>query len=299
MANSLGTISAAVIAQESLPLLIAKIPLLKNITTEFGNDVVYFNQQVKTRILGGGTVSNYDPVNGYVVSDVSDTDVTLTINQQPQITIGFNDQELSSTPFNLIGEHSEVLANKMAASIMTTICGEFINADFGAGAQTTTVTNANATRATVISAGNLALDLRNVGSDRFAILNPNYYYGLMNDPTLIYLTAGALGVQSPVLPVIEGVSVAKYNSLPSESQNLAGVMGAKDSLIFASRVPAVPVAGVPQVANITNVTDPDSGLTMQVREWYDPQKGKLFVTYTLMYGVAVGNPNSLQLFVTA
>lgn len=46
--------------------------------------------------------------------------------------------------------------------------------------------------------------------------------------------------------------------------------------------------------SIQNVTQPETGLTLQCREWYEPKEGKLYATFTLMWGVGVGNPAALK-----
>jgi hypothetical protein len=50
---------------------------------------------------------------------------------------------------------------------------------------------------------------------------------------------------------------------------------------------------------ITIATEPESGLSVQVREWYNADLAQFRRTYTLMYGVAKGQATSLQRITTA
>jgi len=59
------------------------------------------------------------------------------------------------------------------------------------------------------------------------------------------------------------------------------------------------VTGIPLPGSINIVTDEDTGFSVQVREFYDMQKGKLQITFALMYGVAVGNLKALQLIISS
>ena len=51
--------------------------------------------------------------------------------------------------------------------------------------------------------------------------------------------------------------------------------------------------------NVQVIRDENSGLAIQVREWYDFALGQHRCTSTLMYGVAVGNASMLQRILSA
>ena len=52
--------------------------------------------------------------------------------------------------------------------------------------------------------------------------------------------------------------------------------------------------GVSVPGEITNVTEPKSGLSLQVREFYDLKLGSHQRTYSLIYGCARGQTSSLS-----
>lgn len=291
MSNTNGTLNAALIAQEGLALLSAKYPLIGQIATDFSAEPVHFNQQVITRLPSVGSVQDYDLTNGYVAAGGSFSDVSVTLNKFKHATFELNDAEFSSTNINLINEYAASFAEAIGQQIMSDISALFTTGNY---TNATTGTLANANRKTVIVAANTALNKRNVNASRFGIFNPDLTNALWNDDSIVYMTAGGTGIEAGNLPVIHGVTVSEYSALPTTS-NLVGVVGAKDAVVFASRTPSdAGFADLPQVGRVTTVTDPKSGLSVQVRESYNMAKGSRLVTYAIIYGCAKGNPASLQ-----
>jgi hypothetical protein len=56
-------------------------------------------------------------------------------------------------------------------------------------------------------------------------------------------------------------------------------------------LPDAPTTVIPGV--ISTVTEPHTGLSIQLREWYDMTLAKESRTMTLMYGFAKGNAGTL------
>jgi hypothetical protein len=295
MSNSLGTLSGALVAQEGLPLLLAKYPLIKNIVTDFSDEPVLFNQNVITRIPGVGTVQDYSTSTGYVPANATSTDVSITVNKHRHATFALTDQDISSTKRDLVGEYSYSFAKAMGEDLMSTIAALWISSNYS---NTFAQAVSSATIANTISVANTALNTRNVDTqDRFGVFNAALYGAIRNDDRITYLTAGGVGVGAAQLPVIEGVTSTLYSALPSTGY-LQGVVGTKDSVVLAARVPADSYEGLTFPGAITVVTDADSGLSVMVREWYDMGLGQRKVTFTWMFGVGVGNANSLELITT-
>ena len=87
------------------------------------------------------------------------------------------------------------------------------------------------------------------------------------------------------------MKVMEYLDVPANSEALEGFAAHKSALLIASRVPDMPsdFSG-----SIENATDPDSGFTIQLREWYNNEAGARYISATVIYGVAVGNGAALH-----
>ena len=296
MANTLGTLNAALIAQRGLELLVSDYPVIGQIVSDFSNEDVKYNQTITTRIPSVGSVQDYDTTNGYVATGVNTTDVSVTLNKFKHASFELNDAEFSATNRNLVEDYAMAFSSAIGQQIMSDISALFVSGNYS---NATTQAVSGATRKTVIVAPNTALNKRNVMKNRFGIFNSDLYGQLLTDDSLVDLTFKGVGIAETQLPVVHGVAFSEYSNLPTTA-NLIGVIGAKDAIVFASRVPSdAGFADLPAVGRISVVTEPKSGLSIQVRESYSMTKGSRQVTYCLIYGAAKGNSASLQRIISA
>ncbi len=296
MANSLGTLNAALIAQRGLELLVSDFPVIGQIVSDFSNEDVKYNQTITTRIPSVGIVQDFNTSTGYVAASATSTDVSVTLDKFKHASFELNDAEFSATNRNLVEDYAVAFSYALGSQIMSDLAGLFTSGNYS---YSTTQALSGADRKSVIVTPNTALNKRFVSKDRFAIFNSDLYAALLSDNTIVELTFKGIGIGETQLPVIHGVTLNEYSAMPTTG-NLVGVVGAKDALVFASRVPAdAGFADLPAVGRISTVTEPKSGLSVQVRESYDMRKGSRQVTYAVIYGVAKGNTNSLQRIVTA
>ena len=296
MANSLGSLNAALIAQRGLELLVTDFPVIGQIVSDFSNEDVKYNQTITTRIPSVGIVQDYSASTGYVAASATSTDVSVTLDKYKHASFALNDAEFSATNRNLVEDYAKAFSVALGSQIMSDVSALFLSGNYS---NATTVPLSSASRSTVIVDPNAALSKRKVNKDRFGIFNSDLYASLWKDNSIVELTYKGVGIGEATLPVIHGVAISEYTDLLTTG-NLVGVVGAKDAVVFASRVPAdAGFADLPAVGRISVVTEPKSGLSVQVRESYDMLKGSRQVTYAVIYGVAKGNTLSLQRIVTA
>ena len=120
MANTLGTANGAIIARRALTTLLEQFPFLQQITTDFSNEPVLFNQTVYTKLPSAVSAIDYNTTTGYVSADVTQVDVPVTLNKHKHVTYGMNDAERSSTPTNLIERFAGNAAQALGLHFMQT-----------------------------------------------------------------------------------------------------------------------------------------------------------------------------------
>lgn len=296
MSNSLATVNGALIARRILDLLISEFPALRSFTTDFSDEQALFGQAIKVQTPSALTAGDYHTTNGYVAQDVTQTELPLSIDKHKHVTYGFNDQERTSTAIDLIERFARNGAYALGSAMMDDIFALVLAANF---TNATTVAAGSYNRAAVVALSK-KLNGRKVPSiGRFAIVADGYYETLANDTTIV-ANAGSPSdtVRSGRLSNVHGINHTLYSQLPANAENLAGIAGSADSLLIATRLPKMPEPGeIPGVIQI--VSDQSTGLSLQVRSWYDMKLGKEFRTYTIMYGVAVGNAACLERLKTA
>lgn len=298
-ANTFGTLNTTLIAQKTLTTLLAKFPILARISTDFGDNPLLFNQSLKVKLASARTAISYSTTNGYVPADATLVDSTVTLNQHIHDTYQVNDQEASSTSLDLIARFANISAYALGRKIMDDLMALVLNANFSSN----TVVGAPGVfdRDKLIDV-NKAMNDRNVPDlERMALLNNDYYAALKKDLVVVSNAVNPASnvVESGVLPDVDGNMVARYTSLPGNSENLVGAVFLPEALALATRVPMAPPEGLPVGGLVTVVRDDNSGLAIQVREWYEFALGQHRRTSTLMYGVAIGNAPMLQRLVSA
>ena len=296
MSNTLGTTNADVIAQEALKALQASLPILGQIATDHSKQNARWGESVIVHEVAAAAAADFNPATGYVASARTQVDIPVTLNKHKHHTYSVGVQEASSSRVDLIKRFGLNAAYALGAAVVGDLCALIVAENFA----NKTVVDLGAgedgfTRKSAIRVGK-ALSKRGVpGMGRFMLLNPDYYGSLSMDITTlqVMLAAGAEAVQSGKLPNVHGFDVSEFVDLPANGEDLVGFAGTRTSLAFASRIPDDPGQGQPNV-RISTVTDEATGLSLQVREWYNADLAKFYRAYTLMYGVAKGQVGALE-----
>ncbi len=301
MGNTTGTTNANVIAQEALKQLQAALPILGQIATDHSKENARFGETIIVHEVAAAAAIPFDPAVGYVPSDRTQVDIPVTLNKHKHHTYGVSVQEASSSRVDLIKRFGLNAAYAIGAAVVSDICALITNANFAN--KTTKALGAGGDgfdRKTAIAIAT-ALSKRGVPPlGRFMLLNPDYYGSLSMDLTMlqVLLARGAQAVETGKLPNVHGFEVSEFVDLPTNDENLVGFAGTRTALALATRIPDDPGKGESN-CRISTVTDESTGLSLQVREWYEATLAQYRRTYTLMYGVAKGQTSALQRIVSA
>lgn len=290
MANTLGTTNANVIAQRALEILVADYSFLQNSVADFSDEAAKFNASVFTHRVSALTAQDYSQANGYVATAATQTDVQITLNKFKHVSYDVDDQERTSSNINLIERFASSAAHALGLQMVGDLLALVTSASY---TNALTVASTAFTYRSVVSAG-ITLNNNNVPSnDRYAVLSPSFFGALLNDTTVVanpQITGDV--VRSAGIGNVAGFQINQYSAIPSNSITLGGFFAQREALLIAARVPEVP-AGVTIPGDISVVTEPRTGLSVQVREAYSVQTGKLQRTYALIYGVKAGETSSL------
>ena len=288
MANTLGSVSnGKVIAQRALELLVENYNWISSGVSDFSDATARKGDSITTHIVTIQSASDYSTTAGYVPADVTQTDVTVTLNQFKHTTYAVNDDERTSSNINLINRFAEQAAHALGKAMVDSV----LNLVTTAYASTLTVAADATTFRSIVSAG-LALDNNKVPvGGRFAVLSPGNYASLLNDANIV-ANAQRSGdvVASGQIGTVAGITVYGYNGLVSGISK--GFVAQREAMVVASRLPALP-DGVTLPGSIDVVTEPKSGLSLQVAEHYNFRLGSHERSYRILYGVGRGQTSSL------
>lgn len=296
MPNVLKTIAPGeLIARRILDTLLEEYPFLRFIAADYSDEQAEFGRAIKIQTPGAFTAGTWTRANGYAASDAAQSELSLTIDQHPYVTYSFDDQERSSASIPLIERFAQAGAHAIGKAMVDQIIALVTAANF-TNATTQAISGFN--RASVINGG-IALNARKVPSvGRVLLLNSTAYGNLLGDAVLVANPGSASdAVRSGELGNVHGFRAFEFPQLPNTG-NLYGIALAPGALLMATRLPTLPE---PSGFNgmLRTVAEEKSGLSIQMRQWYDPLKGLEYRTYTLMFGVAKGDASRLQRFISA
>ena len=296
MSNTLGGINLQVIAQDSLTTLLAQFPLVNKFTTDFGGDILQRGESVTTRIASGVAATDI-AADGYSRSNVSSTAKTVTLNKHKGFVMGFSDGEVSKGGYDVLRRtFIRPAAHAVVKAVMDDVFALVDGTNFPSTGYNGTVAAFDADAVADISQ---ALTDANVPmAGRTLIIKPSLYTSLAKDNSI--QAQYASGTNAPLtenlLPRIHGFEVNQYTALPATITNLKGIAVSPEAILIAARLPATPTNWY---GNVATATDAESGLSIQVREWYDGDAGEQKLSMSILYGVTVGNSACLAKIVAS
>lgn len=296
MSNSLNS-AGTIIAQRALDLLVSNYPALSLVASDFSDQGAGYGETVTTRVIPIGTASNFSSATGYVASDITTTAVNVTLNKHKHSTFSISAGELTTQSPRMIEDYASKVSAEIGDAVYSDIAALFTPSNYGFS---TTCTLANVGFVSGINAANTALNTRKVPkNERVAIYNSTAYGNLWADDRITRSTASyGYQIGDSSLPVVQNTVLTDYPDLPTGNY-LIGVQLHKSAVAIATRVPAdVSQFGTPAVSNVSTVSHPSLGISLQVRTWEDPKFGSYNATATLIYGVAVGQSGAAQRIVT-
>jgi hypothetical protein len=291
--NTLGTLSGTEVIQDVLSTLLVDFPILSQISTGLdgfarGAEQLIFNRQVTTRVIVPTVAIEHVALTGYQNADQVAIDVNITINHQAEQTYLVTDREMSSTSRNLREEFVKVQAHALGTKIVSDLFATVTAATFPLFYSSAA---AAFDSADVRKIKTMLQKAKVPSANRFMCINSDFAEGLGLDNLIVanpntsnqgVITTGALPNQ------IHGFNPSEFATLPDNGEKLAGIAGNKEAIIMATRVPTVaaPANIIPGL--ITTITEPNTGLSVQLRQWYDMIHAGYYEALTLMYGFAAG-----------
>ena len=283
--NGLLGLSLTVIAEQSLPVLQKRLAPLALFTTDFSSEVATMGSAVSTRIPDQLVAQDYSRATGYNALAASSSAVTITLNKHKHFTIGFDDSEVGNIGLPLL---QSVFIEPAINSILNAVQNDVLTILTSSLYPSTYSASYASFGFSGLVNGQKTLDASGSNSPRGALLGTNLYYDLLDDIKGVYST-GADALRRGEVGMIANVGTALVPSTFFAGTGLAGFIGGKDAVAMAARLPGVPAS---PFITIANITDPISGFTVQLRQWYSPDEGMWKLSAVAIYGVVMGNPSS-------
>jgi len=303
MANSFGTLQTNKVTLRMFDFLRFYFgDFFRSLSTDFSAERADFKQDVVSRIPKVPAVQEYSKANGYESTDAETTDIPVKLDKHKHVTLEVDIETQTETPRNLLDEQVAPSAYALGKDLVDAVLALVIPANF-ANELVATIGNTD-----VDTLANLRRDMNKAEVPpfaRYALFNADAFANIGEDSRIVNAENFARNDQANRalghLSQIRGFAdVHEYPDLP-ETSNLSGFGATRDALVLSARLPRDPAELIPNLpipGRVDVVQDPQTGIAMQRRWWYDMQKGKLYMSFVWMYGVSVGVNNNLIRVVT-
>lgn len=295
----MSTLSYSELIMDVIDAFKVVFPMLNSFGTDFSNKEVKLNQQITARINSVPTVRDYDGTTGYEANAANandlTTDVPVTLNRHKHVPIKVDYLETLSTKRDLYEEAVQNMAYALGKEAFDYAMGLVVAANFS---QSSTFTTGNSDKDML---NDVTKDLNAIGAaprGRFGIVNSAVFETLDNDARISsgdYYGQRRGGEAYGRLQNVAGFSnIFEYPDMPANSENLSSFFGDRRSIVMASRIPTDMEAlatrlGVPKIAKMEPVSDPDSGLTFMAITWQKSGTFDLYTTLAWIYGISAGS----------
>lgn len=291
MANTLNGVFATRIAKLSLDCLLAtKLPIM-SFLTDFSDEAVPHGNAITTRYPNAMTAQNFASAKTAIGANTVSR--TITLDKYIGVPISFTDTEEAFSDVRLVEQFIQPAITELFENVMATVQALITVSSFSSN---TVITAANFTAANVAGVVQTMNTNKVPLAKRSLIVPPSYAVTLKKDTAI--QAAYAYGTNSTIvsgqLPPVYGLQPYEYNGTIPSTNNLAAYAFAPQALLLAVRPPQLPRNWYGEVRNIT---DPDTGLTIQLRDYYDGTSQK--TEWCFIYGAQIGNPGNLVRILSA
>lgn len=289
MANTFNTVAVDVIAQEALTRLIQKLDFIKKIHKNFSNTSLALNSDVVTHIITEMTAQDYNTSYLNNVEDAVQSDVNITLDTHKHVTFKLTDAERDASNIDLFNRFAEVASYGLAKGIVEKLLGSDTLGASGSNIAGGNNVNLGGNGLTMDSLIDLGAQFDADGipeSQRWLVAHPSVLADLEKEVTAV--TNASFNVSSSIVEGgvnrIRGFDIYAYNGgiLSSAGSAIGAVAGFSDSLALVTAPPSSPPDSAG--SSLAYVSDPETGLTIQRRQWYDANTGTFAFALTLYLG---------------
>lgn len=290
-----------VILQEALDTFTKDLGILGSIHRDFGGEAMRFNQSLQTRIFSPRAIADvqdaFTPAgaqpatmnyNGGAEDQDADP-VAIKLDKHKFIKFHLTDLEREQTMVQYVSEAAKYAAHALAQKVTEDLLEVGLAGD--------TVVNAAQIAQAAFDIDNLydvaeAMDDANMPkAGRWMVLDNTAYYLLLKTLTTTSNASYDIkpGINRAFLDQrLAGFDIYTYNGMNGLTGGQRVLAGYQGSLAMVNRLPEFADASM-QIGDVGNATEPNSGLSLQLRRKYDVFSAKEEYALTLMYGLKAPN----------
>jgi len=301
MANTIDAdLQNQIISQSALEQFTSILAPLNAFSTSFSDDASERGNKVTILNLANtASATDFNSANGYISQDTTYGETTISLNKHKIVTWHISDKQRSESSAVELERFGYQKGGDLAKAVFQDIVSNSIS-------------TANYSDEVISTSANFGVDdvakLReeavknNLPIENTAlVLNAGHYASLIQDSAVASALAygSSDSIRGGKLPSLFGIpSIYETNSITSGAgENLEGFLAHPAGLAVAMRY--LEPSNSQEYISAKRVSDPDTGMVMGYREFYDPKMGVQTAVLECVYGYAVGRGEGIVRLVSA
>ena len=245
--------------------------------------------------LHGTASKDFVQANGYVFDDDGAINgKEVTINKRKYQALSVNSNDWNRQPHLDPAKMGELKGRKLAEDVVLDVMSAITAANFGAAVVDEPA--ASFTKEDVIDIRTACNQAQWPGSDRGLVLDASYTGNILKDAVI--LDQSSYGSTGPIregqVQRLSGFDLIETEIVPANGEDLVGFAAAPSAMLVGFS----PVTPEPRVMNALEnydkFTDDETGITLEYREWGDPDIDTGKETLEANYGYDVGEEDALK-----
>lgn len=288
MANTLTNTALQIYSTKLIMALKRRLAPIFAFSLDLSDDAAKVGGTVNVGLISAATADDFNATtNNYKATAADIANKTVAINKRKLSKFGVDDSQVASYPSSWWERKAEMSVNAVAQAALSDVWALVTAANFGdEDADKLTLSLAGFKKAGVGAIRAAAVKKGLAPSASALLLNPDFYSALLADlDSASY--GGEEAIRQGFIPNLLGFG----KIIEAPDLTVPGFVCHPDAIAFANRylAPADPAS----YSEVGTVTDEDSGLTVGIRKYGDPDTGLYSVSAELCYGLDVGAADAL------
>lgn len=247
----------------------------------------------------GGASTDF--VGSYGKGNTTVSERTVTLNKHKFQSWHVTDVEAVKSSFMSVSNIGVEKAQKLLIDVFQDVLSVVTAANYGnATADKITVTASAFDRDDLVDLATLCDSANWPEFNRNVLLKPGHWRAITKDDATAADVYGAAGIRQSApngFPMDGFAGVWRSNSIPANSESLEGFAALPSAIAMANRY--LPPVGGGGDGTYMPIVEPQTGLTLGYREYYDNDSGSRIAVLECFYGYTLGLATAIKRIVSA
>lgn len=299
MANTIDSdLNLTTIAQSALNAFVSRLTPLRAFSTNFSSEFIEKKEKVEVPYYPlAAEAKDFTHATGYEDENSEVDAKELAINKHKYVIWNLTDTEMANSPVIELERFGMQKGFSLAKKVLQDVFSIVLAANFGAPAFTGSASGFDSDDVIDIEGACNTADMPE--EMRSLIVSNAYNTALLKDGSIKNALnfGNNQAITTGKVPNILGFDYYRSNLIPGNGENLVGMAVYPSAILIAMRVLAPHKSNKYSIVDV--VTDPETGITIQILEWYDETHRVVKRVMECNYGYAVGESAALKRLVSA